>query len=221
MLISHDAISVRAGLSVFDTGPRKAPGVRQQLRQATAAVHEALHHQPDFVRLLERRITLPEYRTLLARLYGFHGPLERELRTAAPEILRGFNVRERERSPALRADLGRLGMGEWEINALPVCEGLHPVRSNAELMGRLYVVEGAALGGRIMAAGLDRLLGFDGSEGRQFFSGRAAPDPLPWPAFCRLLEAQDPGADIDAMIDSARTTFHAMALWLNEGEAHA
>lgn len=196
------------------------PTVRQQLRHATADIHEALHRHPGFIRLLEERMTLMDYRALLARLHGFHWPLERDLRPASPEVLCGFDVLARERSPALRADLRTLGMSQSGIDSLPVCEGLRPVRSNAELIGRLYVVEGAALGGRVLAARLDGLLGADGAEGRQFFTGRAPPDPLPWPAFCRLLEAQGEGADIRAVIESADTTFRAMADWLAEGETN-
>lgn len=87
-------------------------------------------------------------------------------------------------------------------------------------MGRLYVVEGSALGGRVLASRLDGLLGPDGTEGRRFFSGRAAPDPLPWPAFCGLLEAQGARADVDAVIEGAETTFHALSDWLAEGDVH-
>lgn len=199
--------------------PDRSAGVRQQLRDATAAVHEALHHHPGFVSLLERRITLAEYRALLARLYGFHLPLERGLRTASRRILGEFNVHALERSPALRADLQSLGMSDGEIDALPLFDDLRPVRSHAELMGRLYVVEGSALGGRVLASRLDGLLGPDGTEARQFFTGRAAPDPLPWSAFCKLLEGQGVPSRIDEVIESAETTFRGMAHWLIEGEA--
>lgn len=196
-------------------------GVRQQLRQATSVVHEALHQHPDFVSLINGRMTLQGYRALLARLYGFHRPFDAGLRAASPEVLRGFNVLERERSPALWLDLRYLGMSESEIDALPTFEGLGEVHSYPELMGRLYVVEGSALGGRVLAARLDGLLGPDENHGRLFFTGRTAPDPLSWAAFCRLLEGQAARSDTSAVIDGAETTFRALAHWLTEDEAHA
>jgi heme oxygenase len=165
-------------------------------------------------------MTLPEYRDLLARLHGFHEPLERGLRDASPGVLLGFDAQACARTPALRADLRALGMGEDEIDALPVCGGLGPVHSKADLMGRLYVVEGSALGGRVMASKLDGILGAGNAEGRRFLSGRSAPDPLPWPALCRLLEAGDARSDTPAVIESAVTTFHALADWLTEGDVH-
>jgi heme oxygenase len=109
-------------------------------------------------------------------------------------------------------------MTEAAIDSLPLCDHLPAVRSTAELLGRLYVVEGAGLGGRVLAARLDGLLGPHGTGGRQFFAGRPAPDPLPWPAFCRRLEAPGARADIGAVVASAETTFSAMAHWLAEGE---
>ena len=204
-----------------DLKPKRTCSVRQQLRDATSEVHEALHDHPDFVSLLEERMTRIEYRALLARLYGYYWALERGLRATSPAVLRGFNVRERERSADLRADLLFLGLSRNDIDALPVCEALmRPVRSNAELMGRLYVVEGAALGGKIIASKLDRLLGAEGVEGRRFFSGRALPDPLPWPAFCRLLESESSRSGIRAVIEGAETTFRNMADWLTDGAAN-
>ena len=204
-----------------DAGVWRKSIVRQRLRHATAAIHQAMHEHPGFVRLLEGRMTLLEYRTLLSRLYGFHWPLERGLREAPHEVLGGFNVRQRERSWALRADLCALGMIGVDIDLLPLCEGLGPVRSNAELLGRLYVVEGAGLGGRVLAAELDGLLGAHEADGRRFFTGRAAPDPLPWPAFCGWLETQGARADLGVMVESAETTFRAMADWLAGNELNA
>jgi len=201
-----------------NTRRRRNLSVRQRLRHATAAIHQTLHLAPGFVRLVEGRMTQSDYRALLARLYGFHWPLERGLRAAPPEILGGFDVRERERAGALRADLGVLGLTGADIDSLPLCERLRPVGSNAELLGRLYVVEGAGLGGRVLAAKLDELLADRGAEGRRFFAGRDAPDPLPWAAFCGWLEAQGEAADIGAVIDSAKTTFRVMAAWLAEDE---
>jgi heme oxygenase len=198
----------------------ESPTLRERLRRSTAATHQTLHEQPCFVRLVEGRMDLFEYRALLARLYGFHWQLESGLRATSPEIICGLNLRRRERSPALRADLCFLGMTCADIDALPLCDLQRPVSSTSELLGRLYVVEGAGLGGRVLASKLNGLLGDDGPEGRSFFIGRAAPDPLPWPVFCAWLEVQGRFADIGIVIESAEVTFRAMACWLAERESN-
>lgn len=204
--------------SLGEADPRLS--VRQRLRANTAEIHEALHHHPGFVSLLEMRITPLEYRGLLARLYGFHETFERFLHVASPEVLRGLSAHKLERTSALRADLRALGMSGFEIDALPLCKDLRPVRSRTELMGRMYVVEGSALGGRVMASKLDGMLGVGNMRGRTFLAGRSAPDPLPWPDFCRLLETLNGPTDVEDIIESAMMTFRILADWLNHGCSH-
>ncbi len=110
-------------------------------------------------------------------------------------------------------------MTATEIDSLPVCDRLPPVRTNAELLGRLYVVEGAGLGGSVLAAKLVRLLAGDReTEGRRFLAGLAAPDPLPWPTFWKCLEIRRALANTVVIVKSAETTFRTMADWLSEGE---
>jgi len=191
--------------------------IREKLRRSTASAHQAMHEHLGFVGLMEERISLVEYKALLARLYGFHCSLERGLRAAPFQILDIFNLRQRERSLALRADLRFLGMTEAEIHSLPQCEFLPAVSSKSDLLGRLYVVEGAGLGGRVLASKLNGLLGDHGSKGRSFFAARPAQDPLPWPAFCEWMEVQSRAIDISIAISSAEMTFRALAYWLDDG----
>jgi heme oxygenase len=89
------------------------------------------------------------------------------------------------------------------------------VSAYAESAGCPYVLEGAGLGGAAMARGLDYLLGPERRSGRRFFLGRNDPDSVPWPGFCRRLEAMADHADTAEIIASARRTFEAMELWLS------
>jgi heme oxygenase len=195
--------------------------VRESLRAATASVHEALHQHPGFSALIEGRLTMAEYRALLARLHGFHWPLERVLRAASDETLLGFDVLGREKAQLLRDDLLWLGVQPQEIEFGPACDFVPAVRTHAELLGQLYVVEGAGLGGRILARKLDGLLGAGALDGRRFFLGRPAPDPLPWAVFCRRLEAWAERDDRLAMARSAERTFRALQQWLQGVVHHA
>jgi len=192
--------------------------VRQRLRDATAPVHEAMHSNRSFASLIEGKLTIHEYRTLLARLYGFHFALERQLCAVPPSVLGDINVRGRERSAGLKADLSFLGMRPQEIDQLPLCDTRALLESHVELLGCLYVIEGSGLGGKVLARKLDSLLGEKTTEGRQFFSGRPAPDRLSWPELCGLLEGQAEHGDIGLMVASAERTFLALANWLGEDE---
>ena len=194
--------------------------MRARLRHATADIHETLHHNPRFAKLMAGLLSRPGYIALLERLYGFHAPLERELRASATGNIHGqIDPVIREKAHLLRLDLRDLGVAEGEIDAVPLCRALPALATPEQRAGCLYVIEGAGLGGAAMANKLDYLLGDTNRAGRQFFIGRSDPDPMPWPHFCRWLELWAPRADGLAIVASARRTFEAMEQWLRTSDS--
>jgi heme oxygenase len=205
-------------IAAAHAGAASHPGTaRAMLQRATLDIHESIHHAPAFVRLMAGTSTSPQYSALLRRLLGFHRPLERALRFAADNA----TTRKREKAYLLRSDLLALGVSRSRIVAIPTCRSLPAVTSPDEVWGCLYVIEGAGLGGKVIARTLDTLLGTHGSAGRRFFLGRPEPDPLPWPCFCRLLESHAAQGDLAAITASARRTFESLALWLAQEDDDA
>jgi heme oxygenase (biliverdin-IX-beta and delta-forming) len=204
-------------MDIYGPGP-----VRARLRHATADIHESLHRQPVFIRLMAGVLTMPEYSALLGRLYGFHTPLEISLRTVSDGLLGEpvgpIDPTTRETALLLQGDLLHLGVSRPEIDAIPLCDALPAVASPEEIVGCLYVIEGSRLGGKVMAQKLDRLLGDQGRAGRQFLMGQPEPDPMRWPAYCRWLEAWAEQRDLAAIAAGARRTFESMERWLRLGE---
>jgi heme oxygenase len=190
---------------------------RARLRSATADTHERLHRHPGFSGLLRGSLTMSQYSQLLARLYGFHRPLERALRMVPVSMRSGIDLLAREKAHLLHADLIAVGLAESAIDALPACKTLPEISSPAALVGCLYVIEGSGLGGSILAKKLDFLLGTEGTRRRRFFLGRTSPDPLPWGEFCGLLETCADDGNLNDLIEGARNTFDALELWLNQG----
>jgi len=188
-----------------------------RLRVATTDTHERLHRHPGFSGLLRGTLTMSQYSQLLARLYGFHRPLERLLRMVPVSIRTGIDLLGREKAHLLRADLVAVGIAVNALDALPACRALPEIRSPGALVGCLYVIEGSGLGGRVLAKKLDFLLGTEGTCRRSFFLGRTSPDPLPWGVFCGLLEACADDGNLSDLIKGASDTFDALELWLNEG----
>jgi heme oxygenase len=196
--------------------------VRARLRRATADSHERLHRHTGFVRLMTGVLTLPEYAVLLAHLYGFHRPLEARLRAAAGRIGNPADPVESvipRKAYLLRTDLLHLGIPEAAIRNIPMCDALPAITSPEQLMGCLYVLEGAGLGGIVMARALDRLLDNHDQTCRLFLMGGPDPDPGRWPKFCRWLEARADGRDIAAIERSARRSFECMERWLRSGDS--
>lgn len=178
----------------------RGPGVRDEIRAATRAVHERLHGHPGLAAVADGTISRTDYRALLGRLLGFHRAIERAA---------GWDDR---RSTALRDDLAALGLTPAAIDALPLCALLPDLRAPERRAGALYVVEGSALGGRVLAQALRPLLG-EAEAGRRFFTAGGGPG-----AWRACLDAMDRiAADAAArrrMIGAAEDTFSAFEAWL-------
>lgn len=183
--------------------------VRQSLRLGTAAAHERLHGLQPFADLAAGRLTRAGYAALLHRLFGFHLAVEASL-AAAPSLARfGIDLGARRRSGMLRQDLRVLGAPAPGTVMAP----LPRITTAAEAMGRLYVTEGATLGGRILARGLDRLLG-PGDGGRAFLLGHGARHGAMWAGFCAALELCGAGVGCqEGLLRGAEGTFAAFEGW--------
>lgn len=188
------------------------PTARDALRRATQDIHERLHSHIVFRRLLSRSITRDEYRALLARLYGFHRPLETAL-SAHADVRPDLEMGRRRRAHLLIADLRALGLGDADIAAMPLAAMPPRLDDPGRFLGSLYVREGAMLGGRVLAGRLNDLLGA-GRNGRRFFAGRYQDTAL-WRRCCAELEAAAEAGHLKAMTAAARDTFEVFESWIN------
>ncbi|MBB4196843.1 heme oxygenase [Rhodoblastus sphagnicola] len=201
----------------------QTPGVgrlegRVRLREATRADHERLHRQPAFAALAGGTLDLPAYRALLARLYGFHAPLEACVAASAWADRAGLEAVLAPRAKLLREDLSALGADDDALTGLPMaCPSIFPDFSNyGRLVGSLYVRAGSTLGGRLLAKALDPLLGEGGETGRSFLSGRGGADAQ-WRQCCAAIEQAMADGLWDAMLEGATDTFAALEDWMNGG----
>ena len=182
---------------------RVDPPLRWILRATTRDIHDRLHCHAGFTAIQDGTIGLADYRSLIARLYGFYAPFE-----AAAAV-------GPVRSKWLVDDLHALGM-ERPLHALPRCPHVPRIDSAHFRLGALYVAEGSALGGRDLARGLDRLLGQDVAAGRQFFIGRGPETGEAWRGYLAQLSAapSEPSARAE-IIKGAVETFAAFEHWLD------
>lgn len=191
-------------------GEACAVSLRERLKLATTTVHERLHRHPGFAAVASGGVALDDYRALLGRLYGFHAPFETSL--GEPP----------QRTRRLESDLAVLGLDEERIRALPLCGFIPPTGTSSRRLGALYVIEGSALGGLVLARGLDGLLGRGATEGRAFFMGEGRGARRAWSTFLHQLSMLDgdPAAEAEA-IDAARETFAAFESWLERWRARS
>jgi len=182
----------------------EAPSCRDLLRAATQVPHQRLHSHAGFSAVENGTITLADYRALLIRLYGFYQPFERAV---------GL---DRVRTQWLERDLAWLDIAASALPRIPLRADMPRYDSLERRLGALYVVEGSALGGRLLCLGLDHLLGAASPDGRRFFAGRGAGTGAAWRGFLDRLASVGPEPmGRAALVSAAAETFEIFETWLS------
>lgn len=193
--------------------PVTPPALLTLLKESTRDQHARAE---SLVRLMEPGVTRDAYRRHLEALHGVWAPLEPALHArlgaALPTCLS-------PRLGLLETDLRALGVAVRPAHrgsprapllllAAPTQPDLGPAllpASDAGAWGALYVLEGSALGGQVLARHLERALG--PSLPLAFFRGAGEDVGARWRAFCRALDAHVPAGEADALVQGARATF--------------
>ena len=190
------------------------PALRGTLRSATRHEHEATERS---FRLMRASITPAEYLGILERFYGYYAPLERAVQRASEHHLAGVRLPDHTRAARLRRDLAAQGGAHAHLatsSALPALD------SAAKVIGCLYVIEGAALGGQLIARHLATTLDVSPAHGGAFFHGDGDLTLARWQGFLAVLHAFGAAhpASHGACVGAALATFQTLRRWY-EGAA--
>jgi heme oxygenase len=185
-----------------------------RLKAETVDRHEKLERDLD---LMRRDLTLAEWTRLVARLYGFYWPWEEAVATGTATGELSALVSERRKVPWLERDLTALGVSDADRAALPLCTRLPCVATTARVLGSMYVLEGATLGGQFISRHVEATLGFAGGRGYSFFRSYGAATGRMWKSFRATLSAYAPRVDHDSMVAAARETFDRFHHWIVDG----
>ncbi|VTR95891.1 heme oxygenase : Heme oxygenase OS=Microvirga lotononidis GN=MicloDRAFT_00059780 PE=4 SV=1: Heme_oxygenase: Heme_oxygenase [Gemmata massiliana] len=182
--------------------------ILERLKHDTAAHHAAAEQQLDLDNRLRNSAA---YAALLGRLYGFYQPLETALgRVDGYEEL-GIHFEERSKALNLAKDLAALGQA---IGSFPLCPAPR-VPSLGDALGRMYVLEGATLGGRIVSRMVEARLGYTAERGGAFFTNYGDRVGAMWTAFRSALVqfATTPETE-QQLVAAATDTFERFNSWL-------
>ena len=199
--------------------------ILSRLRLETRAEHDAVERLLD---LMGASLTREAYRQRLAQFYGFYAPLEAALRICCtrPDEVRGGSALQLatlsprlNKTDLLRRDLHYLGVS---ADPLPLCSHLPSTKTSAELLGCMYVLEGATLGGRLITQHIQATFGITPATGGGFFEGYAGDTGKMWQAMRHLLVncASDIQAE-NAMVANAIATFACLRGWCGLRSAYA
>jgi heme oxygenase len=208
----------RQGTAIEDL---KSSTILPRLRLDTRREHTAVEQALDF---MSPDLTTDIYRGHLERLYGFYSPLERCLQERLAENL--DQALELRFSPAVHAalvtrlnktnhlkyDLQCLGV---TAETLPLCRDLPPLNTPAEMLGCLYVVEGATLGGRVITQHVRTTLGIKPDTGGSFFECYGDDTGRMWQNMRQLLVSGSSDAETEnTIVSNATRTFASLRNWL-------
>lgn len=190
--------------------PAPFASVLQQLRTATAVQHTTLEAR---LPLTHPRLDLGTYKRIIAAYYGFHLPLQQSIeRFLAPQAIDP----ERQKIPALIKDLHALGLSDAQIHALPRCSALPAINSVAALLGVMYVMEGATLGGQVLRRIIADRLGVDADSGGEFLDVYGRDTGRLWKAFLKELADFDTPLHNAEVVKAACATFDCFQTWLEQ-----
>lgn len=162
------------------------PGLAIALRHATAEAHAAIERLPMMSRLTSSAVTREDYLQYLRTFASIYAPLEQQLYDGLDEDLRQ-TLGVSPKLPALRHDLEEQG-DLWPQSAPgDEADTALPQEDVAAIVGGLYVLEGATLGGRTIARHLRRALGGELGAARflDFHRERTSPH---WKRFSAALD---------------------------------
>ena len=178
------------------------------------------HIQIEKVSLLKRIFaedySLKEYTACLARFYGFYAAIEPVIyQNLSSELSPLFE--KRSKLALLTLDLNRMGIGEGEINQLPLWQPKNYVNSLAECLGVWYVLEGSTLGGQFISQHLGKHFGDSAFGFLHFHQGYRNETRQYWANFCEILSECIPPEDEEnaiKAITAAKLTFNYLAGWM-------
>ncbi|WP_221091305.1 biliverdin-producing heme oxygenase [Deinococcus aquaedulcis] len=175
--------------------------IMTQLKEATAALHDAVEAQMP---VLRPDLTRAEYTQLLSQVYWAVAPLDAQVQ--ALDLPGAFLAAQRQKTPLLRRDLAALGAA---VPPLPLVAG--PALDLPGALGALYVLEGATLGGQVISRHLQGTLGLSPEAGGAYFHGYGRATGAMWRAFGEAMTAQVTPAQAPAVLAGAQAAFARFA----------
>ena len=179
------------------------------LKSGTTVVHQKVMDEAWAQRVLSSNYTRDEYFELLQKYYGFYLPLETLLLTLPASVFSSTRAKHR----LLEEDLNFLASNSRSEKRF--CARLPEIVDAASALGVCYVLEGATLGGQIIAKHLKLSLGLQEQTGLRFFYGYGAATGKRWSEFKtqarEIVRTPEDGA---AMLEAALKTFQYLSDWM-------
>lgn len=188
--------------------------ILNKIRERTLKYHD------DFTgwanRILNGTADKEHYKDVLKVFYGFYKPFEQKLESLEDWKNYDFDLHKRRKSELLVNDMKSLGVTDEEINNLPMNDNLPQMNNLGQALGAMYVIEGATLGGQIVASKINDALGYDADNGVAFFNSYRQDLRPMWKEFSDFINKYSEDNNItDPIVDASDETYHRFNEWLS------
>lgn len=181
--------------------------VHNRLKKKTQTYHAQIEQTPLLNRMMNTSIDMAGYHLLLEQFHAYICPCENIIRSSPWSPL----LKNREKTNLLSNDFLDLGI---DINTKN-CLNLPPLTIKEEILGYLYVIEGATLGGQVIAEVLKKKLGLSSKHGARYFNGYCNKSAIMWIKFCHVLNQANPIQEQQILISASRT-YTTLIDWLSQ-----
>lgn len=178
----------------------------EALRAGTRQAHERLEQATG---LLDPELDPMHYVQVLARLLDVTEPLEAAVAAQVPPHLQAFWA-ERRKAHLLDDDLAYWAQAGVAA-AAPRAVKLPALDNLAHAFGTMYVLEGATLGGAVIAPHVERRLGLAPGAGTRYFRAYGGAASRMWRDFRFALAREVDASQAVAVVAAASDTFEAFS----------
>jgi heme oxygenase len=185
--------------------------LQEKLKNATNINHDQLESLMYVEEIMNKTLSFKQYKSLLVTNYLVHKQYENVVHKMLPDSLRlKLNVEKRSKLSALEKDLLEIGLNtfqlEHQFNKLPVLDF-----NESSVLGAMYVLEGATMGGNVIYKKLKLNPNFNTQE-YQFHYYNIYKDLLipNWMLFVKSIN-ETRETDEEEAINGAVTMFDAIA----------
>jgi heme oxygenase len=181
-----------------------------ELKEKTHHYHQEIEQVELFKKITDQTIVMEEYISLIKTLYGFIYPCERLIQSHHRQHL----MLNREKTQLLEQDMLALQVSPDSS----VCTTIPNMKNDAEIMGYLYVMEGATLGGQIIKKILEKRFPLLIEKGIHYFGGYGNKTKTMWDSFCENLNLIKIEKETNNVIKTACLTYECLHNWIEKNE---
>lgn len=183
--------------------------ILEKLRAETRADHDELEAIGLSEKIMNGTLTPDEYKKLVRVHYLVHRSLEKQLeKQNVQQYFPELRYEERKKLPLIRKDIAELGMDETDLQRESPAGDLPDPEVPYGLLGTMYVMEGATLGGMVIVKSLRKNDHLKEIDTFHYFGCYGGETGTQWKQFLEVLklEGNKPEAR-EQVVSAAKQTY--------------